>query len=161
MMPGMETYPVDIEPEQLVRWLKAELAAAPGRFKIAATRRAEGQELPAAKEIHFGDEERRDLSEVTTIATLEIAPREAKNGWLLRVIVADEAGPRVPDAGATNGREQGIDLGSFQKEFIRPGRGIVDVIAEVDNPAAKARVTRLINAIMRNSHRPGAHLSQR
>ncbi len=146
------------EPEQIVRWIEAELAAAPRSFRITATRRVELRELPIGKEIHFGDEERQDLSEIATIATLEIAPRHASEGWLLRVIVADEAGPRIPDAGATNGREQGIDLGTFQKEFIRPGRGIADVIAEVDGPAAKARVTRLLNAIVRNRHRPSRHL---
>ena len=160
MTPRTETYPVDVDPEQIVRWIEAELAAAPRRFRITATRSVELRELPITKEIHFGDEERQDLSEIATIATLEIAPRNANEGWLLRVIVADEAGPRIPDAGATNGREQGIDLGTFQKEFIRPERGIADVIAEVDSPAAKARVSRLLNAIMRNSHRPGAHLSQ-
>jgi len=45
------------------------------------------RELPAGKETHFGDEERIDLSEVATIATLEIAPSHASDdGWLLGVV---------------------------------------------------------------------------
>jgi hypothetical protein len=159
MTPGTESYPVDVHPAQIVRWFKAELAVAPRSFRVTATRRQEGRELPVGKETHFGDEERQDLTEVATIATLEIAPLHASDGWLLRITVADEAGPRIPDRGVPNGREQQIDIGTFQKEFIRPERGIADVTAEVDSPAAKARVTRLLNAIMRNSHRPGRHMA--
>jgi hypothetical protein len=35
----------------------------------------------------------RDLSEITTIAILKISPAHAHDGWLLRVVLKDEAGP--------------------------------------------------------------------
>jgi len=121
----MEAYPVDIDPGQVVRWLKAENAAAPGTFRITATRRREIREIPIRRETHLGDEEREDLREIATIATLEIAPIHASDGWLLSVVVEDEVGPGISD-GAGEG-EQRIDLGTFDREFIRPGRGSANV----------------------------------
>ncbi len=150
--PKTETYPVDIDPGQIVRWIKAEYEAAPQSFRVTATRKQEVRELPSGRETHFGDEERDNLSEVATIATLEIAPVQPSDGWLLRIVAVDEAGPRLSDAEAATGREQIIDLGTFYKEFIRPERGIAETIAEVNGPAAKARLTRLLNTIERNRH---------
>jgi hypothetical protein len=66
--------------------------------------------------------------------------------------VEDELGPRVSDGGTGDEAEQQIDLGTFYKEFIRPGRGSANVIAEVEDAAAKARMTRLIDAIETNRH---------
>jgi len=148
----MEAYPVDIDPGQVVRWLKAENAAAPGTFRITATRRREIREIPIRRETHLGDEEREDLREIATIATLEIAPIHASDGWLLSVVVEDEVGPGISD-GAGEG-EQRIDLGTFDREFIRPGRGSANVVAEVENSAAKARVSRLLSAIERDRQSP-------
>jgi len=148
----METYPVDIDPEQVARWIKAECEVAPSAFKIAARRRREVREIPVRAETHLGDAEREDLTEIATIATLEIAPVHASDGWLLSVVVEDEIGPHLSDAGADIEPEQKIDLGTFYKEFIRPGRGNANVIAEVEDPAAKAHLARLIKAIETNRH---------
>jgi hypothetical protein len=148
----MQTYPVDIDPEQVVRWIKAECEAAPSTFKVNARRTMEVREIPVGKETHLGDEEREDLTEVATIGTLEIAPIHASDGWLLSVIVEDELGPRVPDRAMASAGEQQIDLGTFYSDFIRPGRGSATVIAEATDSAANARVTCLLNAIETNRH---------
>lgn len=148
----MEIYPVDIDPEQVVRWVKAECEAAPSSLKVTARRSREVREIPVRRETHLGDEERQDLNEIETIATLEITPPHAGEGWLLSVVVEDEAGPRLSEGGESGETEQQIDLGTFQKEFIRPGRGIANVFAEVENDSAKEHVTRLINAIETNHH---------
>ena len=148
----METYPVDIDPGQVTRWVKAECDAAPGTFRISARRRQEVRNIPARAETHFGDEEREDLTEIATIATLEITPLHASDGWLLSVVVEDEAGPRVSEGDTSGETEQQIDLGTFDKEFIRPGRGIANVIAEVEDPTGKEHLARLINAIETNRH---------
>ena len=60
----MESFPVNIDAEQVVRWIMAEQAAAPSTFKTTATRTTEVREIPARREYHLGDEEREDLSEV-------------------------------------------------------------------------------------------------
>jgi hypothetical protein len=147
----MQTYPVDIDPEQVVRWIKDEWEASPHAFQISARQVRERRSLPLRKENHLGDEEREDLSEVATLATLDIAPRHGGDGWLLSVVVEDELGPRVSDSGSDED-ERTIDLGTFYATFIRPERGNAYVIAEVDNAAAKARLTRLIQAIETNRH---------
>ncbi|MGA7325519.1 MAG: hypothetical protein WBX25_13770 [Rhodomicrobium sp.] len=159
----MESYPVDIDPGQIVRWIREEYEAAPQSFRITATRKEEMRELPGAKEAHLGDEEREDLSEVASIAMLEIAPFNASDGWLLKLTAVDEAGPRIFDASGVRWHEQQIDLGTFQKEFMRPERGIADVVAEVDGPAAKARLGRILNMIERNRHarRPSSPTKRR
>ncbi len=141
----METFPVDIDPAQVVRWLRAEYAAAPSLFRITATRGSEARELPLAKEAHLGDVEREDLSEIATVATLEIAPAHAGEGWSLTVAVEDELGPRTDDGGRDG--EQRIDLGTFYNEFIRPGRGIANVFADVEGRAGRAKLDRLLATI--------------
>ncbi|HMK78925.1 MAG TPA: hypothetical protein VK438_04715 [Xanthobacteraceae bacterium] len=148
----MQTYPLDADPGQLVRWLMAEHERAPSALKIAARRAIEVRDIPAQSKLHLGDEEREDLTEVAVTGILEIAPRHTSDGWLLRVIVEDEAGPRVPDRDAGVEPEQQVDLGTFYRQFIRPERGIATVVAEVENAAAEGRVRRLIDAITVNRH---------
>ncbi len=148
----METYPVDIDPEQVVRWAMVECEAAPSSLRVTARRSREMREIPLRSESHLGDEERQDLTEVDTVATLEIAPAHASEGWLLTVVIEDEAGPRLAEGGDSGEIEQGIDIGTFQKEFIRPGRGIANVFAQFENDLAKDHVTRLIAAIETNRH---------
>jgi len=147
----METYPLDIDPAQVLRWLKQESEIAPSELRIAARRAQEVRQLPTTREAHLGDEEREDLSEVATIATLEIAPVHASEGWQLTVVVEDELGPRMLNGSAGDG-EQAIDLGTFEREFIRRGRGIANVFAEVEGPAARARLNRLLGAIEKGRH---------
>ncbi len=147
----MESYPLDIEPAQVVCWVKAEREVAPSSFRVTARRSREIREIPLRQEAHLGDQEREELTEVDTVATLELAPMHAGEGWRLSVVVEDEVGPRL-SGGDVVETEQQIDLGTFYKEFIRPSRGIANVIAEVENEAAKAHVTRLVSAIETNRH---------
>jgi hypothetical protein len=147
-----ETYPLDIDPEQTVRWLRAEQEAAPSALRVTARRKSEVREIPVKRETHLGDAERQDLSEVATVATLEIAPAHAADGWLVTITVEDELGPHLLDEGRASEGEQAIDLGTFYSEYIRRGRGSATVSAEVENFAAKARLDYLIKAIETNRH---------
>lgn len=156
----METYPVDIDPGQVVRWVKAECEAAPSSLRVSARRSQEVREIPLREEAHLGDEERHDLTEIDTIATLEIAPMHATEGWRLSVVVEDEAGPRISKSSEGGATEQQIDLGTFYKEFIRPGRGIANVVADVENESAREHVTRLVSAIETNRHAKRSTASQ-
>jgi hypothetical protein len=149
----MEIYRADIDPEQLVRWVIAERGAQRSAVSAIARRTTEAREIPLRREVHLGDQEREDLSEIATVGTLEIAPVEPGKGWLLTVLVEDEAGPRTPDDNASSEGEEEIELDAFYNEFIRPGRGNAYVVAEAENAAAKGRVTRLLNRIERNLHR--------
>jgi hypothetical protein len=151
----MEIFPIDIDPEQVVRWVVAEHGKAPSILKTSARRVTETREIATRREYHLGDEEREELSEVATVATLEIAPAHEPGGWLLTVTVEDEIGPRAAAEGAEAVRtpvDQQIDLGTFYNDFIRSGRGIANVVAVVEDSAARRDLTRLLEAIERNEH---------
>lgn len=70
----MQSFPVDIEPEQIVRWAIAERQAAPSKYRAIARRAKEVREIPTRKEIAARRAERDDLSEVAPVTTLQIAP---------------------------------------------------------------------------------------
>ena len=148
----METYPVDLDAGQILRWVMTEQRTAPSTFRMTARRATEVQEIPFRKELHLGDE-REHLREIATIATLEIAPFHTHDGWRLTIVVEDETGPQISERTATAaGGDEEIDPGAFYEEFVHPGRGTANVTAEVEDFAAKARVTRLRASIETNRH---------
>jgi hypothetical protein len=133
----------------------AERRAAPLTFTAIARRGTAPRDLPAQRELRLGDQEREELTEIATIASLEIAPVHAGDGWRLTVVVEDEAGPRIPEEGAAEeGEEEEIDLDAFYDEFIRPGRGSANVVAEFENPAGERHLADLLRTIERNRHGP-------
>jgi hypothetical protein len=148
----MQTYPIDIEPGQIVRWIIAERRATPSEFRIVATRALETRELPTRKEFRLGDEERENLSETATVATLQIAPADPSDGWLLTIVIEDEIGPGASGEAGTAEEEQEIGVDVFYDEFIRPGRGNASAFVEVEEPAGKAHLARLINDIEQDRH---------
>lgn len=127
-----------------MKWLVAEQKATPSLFRFAARRASEVREVPPRPEYHLGDQEREDLSEVDTIATLEVSPAHPSEGWTLTVIVEDEAGPRVTNQEASNSPEQRIDLGTFYRQFIRSERGIATATAEVQDAAGERHLKELL-----------------
>lgn len=148
----MEPYPVDIEPAQILRWLLAEEEFAPKTFKIVATHTMEIHELPTKKEARLGEEAQSDLSEVATIATLQINPGDPALGWRLTITVEDEIGPRLTNEASAVEPEKEIGIREFYDEFIRPGRGAANSVAEAEDAAAEARLARLLEEIETNSH---------
>jgi hypothetical protein len=148
----MEVFPVDIDPAQILRWIIAEQRAAPSTFRITASRATEAREIPIQKELRLGDEEREDLTEIATVATLEIVPFHSENGWRLTIVAVDEVGPRASATTTTFEDEMEIDLDTFYEDFILSGRGILNVTVEVDSAPAMARVTSLLGKIETNAH---------
>ena len=146
----MESYAVDIDPWQVVRWIKTEQERSPSTFRVTARRSRQVREIPVRPELHLGDEEREDLNEIATIGTLEVSPAQAADGWLLRVVVEDEAGPRISTGETASAAEQQIDVGAFYHEFIQSGRGTADITAEIEGPEAKARLAHLLGTIEKN-----------
>ena len=157
----MEPFPVDIDPKQIVRWIIAEHRITPPSLKIAARRTAEERQIPARADLHLGDEEREDLSEVATVATLEIAPAHPSDGWLITVVVEDEIGPRGPGRGTTVENDQQIDPETFYSQFIRPERGTATVVAQANDAAAETRLSSLLASIENDRHGPGVDKQER
>ena len=148
----MQTYPVEVEPEQIVDWIMAESQIAPSELRVSARRAIETRELPTTKELRLGEEERDDLTEIAAIGTLQIAPAHAADGWLLTVVVEDEFGPRILDEAEATQEEQEIDVVAFYDLFIRPGRGTASAVAEVEGPDSKERLTCLLKDMEMDRH---------
>jgi len=151
----MEPFPVDIDPKQIVRWVLAEHRVSPRSLKTLARRTTEVRQIPARADLHLGDEEREDLSEIATIATLEITPGHPSEGWRMTVNVEDEIGPRGPGRGLNVADDEQIDLETFNSLFIRPERGTATVVAEADDAAAEPRLSSLLASIETDRHGPG------
>ena len=157
----MEPFPVDIDPKQIVRWIIAEHRITPSSLNITARRTTEERQIPARAELHLGDDEREDLSEIATVATLEIAPAHPSDGWLMTVIVEDEIGPRGPGRGTTVEDDQQIDLETFYSQFMRPERGTATVVAQANDAAAEAGLSSLLASIENDRHGPGVGKQER
>lgn len=171
----MEIWPVDVEPEQIVRYVLAESRSARPRFNAFARRAKETRDIPPRKELRLGDEDISDVSESVTLATLDVSPAEGGAGWRLSIVVEDEIGPGGFDEeapgeeeesvliedeigprlaeDASGADEQEIDLETFYEDFIRPGRGAAYVVAQAEGDAAKARLSRLLGEIESDRHR--------
>jgi len=150
----MEPFPVDIDPKQIVHWVIAEHRVSPSSLKTMARRTIEVRQIPARADLHLGDEEREDLSEVATVATLEITPAHPADGWRMTVTVEDEIGPRGPGRGTMVGDDEQIDLETFNGLFIRPERGTATVVAQADDAVAEARLASLLASIETDRHGP-------
>ena len=80
----METYPVDLEASQIVRWLIEEERRGTLQLRVAATRSYAVEALEKADLDQIG-EEVEDLNDILAIGTLEVRPPVSKNGWVLRI----------------------------------------------------------------------------
>lgn len=156
----MDSFDVDIDPEQLVLWVRSEMQAERPRFEVTASYGTEAREFIKTMELRFGDVESEDVSEITTVALLQIKPVAASDGWSIAMLVEDDIGSGLPEEGDAIGDED-IDLDTFYALFTRPDRGTTYLTATTDNPAAKGRLTKLLNDILKNRH-PGtaAHKEQ-
>jgi hypothetical protein len=148
----METYPVDIEPEQIVAWLADEERLQAHDLLVSASRSYQAGELGGGKSRWLSEEDREELSEVVEIGLLEVTPRDRPHRWALRVRVADDIGPRLPEDEPLPEGEEDIDLQAFAEEFIKPGRGLAEVTVEVADDSAKASFDRLFSIILHDRH---------
>jgi hypothetical protein len=152
----MESYPVeiDIDPEQVVRWLMVERQRGGSGLQINAWRIGEIHPLAPRVEDGLGDEEREDLSDEATVARLEVAPTHAGEGWRMVISVEAELEPFVPGEDSAEDEQEPIDLDTFYLDFIRPARGVASISAEADSAEAESHLDQLIRAIETNAHVP-------
>ena len=148
----METYPVDLAPEQIVRWLLDEDRLHALDLLVSATRSYHVEELRSEEGASLNDTEGEELSEVCEVGILEVRLRQKPSRWTLRIRVEDDIGPRLPEDEPIPEAEEEIDLPTFYEEFIKADRGIARVSAEVENPAAKANLNKVLKAMLTNRH---------
>jgi hypothetical protein len=150
---AVERYPVDIEAEQVVLWLLDEARLNGSGLLVSATRAYQRQDLDQDRNAGIGDVEREDLGENAEVGVLEVVPRHKPSLWTLRIRVADDIGPALPDDEPMPDGEEEIDLATFYEEFIRADRGLAEVSAEVDGSSAKGSLTRVLDAMIEDRHK--------
>lgn len=152
----MVSYPVDIDmdPEQVARWLMVERQRGGSGLDVSAWRFNQRRPVEPGVEDRFGDEERQDLSDEMTVAQLVIAPAHAGEGWRLVISVEVELEPIVPGEDSEEDEREPIDLDTFYLDFIRSGRGTANVTAEAESTEAEAHLEQLRHAIETNTHVP-------
>jgi hypothetical protein len=151
----MKSVAVDLAPNQVVRWLLDEGRLHAFDLLVSATRSYQVNLLSPEDQAGFSEEQKDDLSEVSEIGVLEVRPRDNPHRWTLRVRVADDIGPRTPEDEPVPEGEEDIDLPTFYEEFIRDNRGIAEVSAEVEGPAAKGSLNRILAAMLTDQHNAG------
>lgn len=93
------------------------------RPQINASRHYLPEEIPTLEQSRLGEVESEDISEITAVGVLEVAPLHAADGWLLRVRIEDTRGRRLPEDTPASDQPEEIDLATFQEAFIVPERG--------------------------------------
>lgn len=149
----MESVAVDLAPNQVVRWLLDEGRLHAFDLLVNATRSYQVNVLSPEDRAGFNEDEEKDLSAISEIGILEVRPRDNPHRWTLRVRVADDIGPRTPEDEPVPEGEEDIDLPTFYEEFIRDNRGIAEVSAEVEGPAAKESLNRILAAMLTDRHK--------
>lgn len=148
----METYPLDIAPEQVVHWLLDEERVHAFDLSVRASRSYQPAELRGGKSQRLSEEDRTELSDIVEVGLLEVTPGQRSSLWTMRVRIEDDIGSRLPEDEAAPEGEEEIDLIAFNEEFIQADRGATDVSVEVASPAAKASFERVLNAMRTDQH---------
>lgn len=148
----METYPLDIAANQVVRWLIEEQRANGRGFSLRATRIYAPSSLTRTEGAGVEDSKNDELTEITAVGLLEVSPPLGNDGWVLRVRVEDRLGPRLPDDEPAPEDEEEIGLGAFFADFIAPDRGTAFVNLEAESPIVRARFEKLLDEIRTKRH---------
>ncbi len=148
----MDPVTIDLAPDQIVRWLLDEVRRDRFDLLVNTTRSYRTGELTSEESARLDDEDNDGVREILEVGTLEVRPRRRPHDWVLRVRVEDDIGPCVPEDESVPVGEEEIDLAAFSEEFINRDRGIAEATAEVEGPAAKASLNRILQAILTDRH---------
>jgi len=94
------------------------------------------------------------MLQITVVVLICLNDRHGSEGWLLTVVVEHETGPRNPKRGVRVDKDEQIELHIFYfyDEFIRPGREIANVVAEVEDDTADVDLNKLLSSIEESRH---------
>ena len=147
----MTEYGLDVTADQIVHWLKDELAAGRSqKLEVRATR--EYLTEPVADREGAGLSEDTEVASLTTVGTLEAKPSGGEGGWVLRVRVEDELGPHVPEDHSVPDLPEEIDLDAFDADFVAPDRGTAYIAVYAETPEAKKAFDRIFDDLITDRH---------
>jgi hypothetical protein len=145
----MTEYQLDVSADQIVRWLKGEIAA--GRpLEIRASREYVAE--PLAEREDAGLTEETEAAVLTTVGTLEAWPVGRRDAWRLQLRIEDVMGPHLPEDESVPEEAEDIDLDTFEAEFVKPDRGTAFASVIVDSPASKRSFDQAFRRLVRDRH---------
>lgn len=147
----MTEYELDVTADQIVQWLKDELAA--GRMRTLETRATREYVSEAVANLEeTGLSKDAEVASLTTVGILEVKPAGVENNWLLRVRVEDVVGPHVPEDESAPDLPEEIDIDTFDAEFISPDRGTAYIALYAETPKAKMNFDRVFSELISDRH---------
>jgi hypothetical protein len=137
----MKTYFLRIPPEEVVRLLRAEIAAAQGQPELYLAGREDFLIEEDFDRRAYGLDDGSGYDLVTAEATFTVEPRVERDYWMLSLVYSKELGPRLTgDEDAYFGSE--LTLDEFEPRFLLQGEGVLRVRLEVETPEAKRHFDR-------------------
>ena len=146
----MLEYDPEISADQIFHWLKEELASGRQRITCRATCKYVADELNGEHVEEVNED--TGVHSMSTMATLEISPASAADGWMLKVFAEDVVGPHVPEDSSVPGGPEEIELDDFFTKFIAPDSGAVFVSVSAESEAAKAQFDSLLSEMTEDRH---------
>lgn len=147
----MPEYPIEIAPEQILKWIKAELAVRPKEFDVRAER--DFKTAGDIDEESVGMDEDMELEAVTSVGLVEVKPAGRSENWILRIRVEDPFGDHVPEGRSVGDTAEEIDLATFEELFLSAGdRASVETVLVADTRKTAARVSGLFQDILTDRH---------
>jgi hypothetical protein len=149
----MTEFALDLDPVQVLRWLRADLAAGRHRkLDVRATRAYRAEPVERGAEAGLDDD--TEAAVLTTIGRLEVRPANVRHVWVLVLRVADAVGPHLPEDESVPEDAEEIDLDAFAEAFVLPDRGAAEVWASADTPEARRAFDRVLAEILTDRHGP-------
>ena len=137
----MEDYDLNLPADVVVNWLIQSAGDGDVRLSINAWREYVVDEDFAPEKSGY---EGIGVQEVTAVGSLEVAPADHRESWILRVRVEDELGDRLPiDESAPEAPEE-ITLDAFWDEFMAPRRGMASIKVSATGQTEKKAFDRFI-----------------
>jgi hypothetical protein len=145
---------IDLAPQHLVDWLRADLARGGARLEVRATREFLAEDCPSTAE---GLDAEDGMEILTTVGLLEVAPASGNARWVLRLRVEDPFGSHLPDDGSVPDGPEEIGLDEFAARFLADGDAgaTATVTLETGSPAAGRGFERVLARILADRHRRG------
>ncbi len=150
----MEIYSVEMDPEQVVRWLMVERRRGSPGLRIEAWRGCEVQPLMDGSAVPMADEDLDDLQDKRAVAILDVSPVHDE-GWHLSISVSEEfTSDDEDEAQSAEIADEGepISLEDFYDDFLRADRGTAIISAEIEGPEGETHLSRLLASIETNVH---------
>ncbi len=148
----MGLYELDTSSDQIVHWLRQELASGQPRVSYNATRSYVLDKGAETQNARLGEGD--DIRPLVTIGSLEIRPVDAGAGWQLVLRIEDDVGAHAPVDGSVSDQPEDIDLDDFQTRFTATENFTEFANLHVESAAARRRFDDLFADIITDRHQP-------